>query len=382
MNNLSSVAILMSQVKRRQSIAAPAPAPGAPTWLGSTAVNQWVEISGSTMTGVGGTMSAPFGALGASARVEAWSSFALKGTTAWCVAQGGHNDYYGNEVLSIDLAANSPTWSVVKNSVSNAQPNNDSSRYADGSPSAVHGYNTMQYDPVGDRIVRVGSGAFCKQGSSNGDMAAYDIVSNTYLSNGTIPDMRTPGQAKWASWCNPVTGDLYTFFNFQIDKYTKSSNTWTTGVASSGTQYGYAAIACTDTTRSRAFICGGNPGARAPVHFTFATNTLASVAVSGGAATAVNDEQFGLQFCPTTDKFYLKNGSTSGGGMVEIDASTFVCTTMTTSSGGSIPAALDAINSQYNGVFSRMLYIDLGGGVGGLAYLPTYASNWWFLRLH
>jgi hypothetical protein len=381
MPNMSNVAALMRRVRKTPKAAAPPPS-GAPAWLGSTAVNQWVEISGSTMTGVGGTMSAPFGNTGPSSRVEAWSSYALKGKVAWCVAQGGHGDYWGNEVLSIDFGANSPAWTVVKASVSNAQPNADSSRYADGSPSAVHGYNTIQYDPIGDRIVRVGSGAYAKAGSSNGDCAVYDIASNTYLSSGTIPNMRTPGAAKWAAWCDPATGNLYCFFNFDVDRYNKSGNNWSATVASSGVQYGYEAIACTDTTRGRAFICGGDPAARQPVTFTFATNALASVTMSGAAASAVNDSQFGLQFCPTTDKYYLKNGSSSGGGMVEIDASTFAATNMSTTSGSGIPAAVDAINSQYNGVFSRLLYVDLGGGVGGLAYLPTYASNWWFLRLH
>ena len=358
-----------------------APPIPAPAWVGATPVNGWTEIIGSTMTGVGGAMAAPFGAPGVlSNRVESWCSFALKGTVAYEVAQGGHTDYWGNEVLSIDFSQNAPVWSVVKASSGPGVVNADSSRYTDGSPAAVHGYNTVQYDPIGNRIVRVGSSAYPKQGGANGDCAVYDLATNAYLALGTIPNMRAPGASKWATWCDPVTGNLYCFFNYQCDRYNKATNTWTLNVASSGEQYGYEAIGCTDTTRGRAFICGGDAGAHQPVTFTFATNVMANVTVTGAAAAKLTDKQFGLQYCPTTDKFYLKNGSAVGGGMVEITAGAFVATDMATTNGAAIPAAL--VQAAYNGVFSRLLFVELPGGVGGLVYLPTYASNFWFLRLY
>lgn len=346
--------------------------PGAPAWLVNVAVNQWVEIPSSTMstvaTGMGGVGTNPRG------RMNAWNGYALKGTDVYSVRQGGHTDYWGNEVLKFDLASNTPAWTIVKPSSPDPSVIRDNvSRYTDGSPAAVHGYYNQRYVAQRDWIMSVGTTAMPFNGGTNGDCVVYDVAQNTYLDAGTIPDA-TIALPEFGVFDDPTTGNVYHLSAYTIHRWNQASNTWTLNVASVPRQYGYPSVACTDTTRRRAVILSGDAQARTPYVFDFTTSMATEITPTGATAVIDSTGKYGITYCPTTDRFYLMNHQQPGAtGLSEMNPTTFEITPMATTGGATLPDSAAA------GVFSRFLYV---APLRGIVYFPQYSANAWFLRLH
>lgn len=351
---------------------APTPSPGTtPRWLQGVAVDQWVEIPGSSMrlapVGMVATGTDP------ASRMDAWNGFALKGTAVYSVRQGGHGDYFGNEVLRIDLGGDTPVWAMVKPSSPASVVTDNSSRYTDGSPAAVHGYHSQRYIAQRDWVLSVGTTAMSRQGGTNGDCVVYDVASNRYLPRGTVPDLPPMVLAEYGVWDDPATGDVYQTAGYVIHRWNQAANSWSLRVADVPTFYGFASVCCTDTTRRRALLLAGDPAARVPQLFTFATQSAQSVTPTGDRSIVDSAGHYGMVFCPATDRFYAMQGGAAGSGLYEIHPTTFAVSAKATTGGGALPAAAAS------GVFTRFLYV---AALGGIVYFPRYAANAWFLRLH
>jgi hypothetical protein len=99
---------------------------------------------------------------------------------------GGHNDYYGNEVYGVKLRTDSPLW-VMRRAPSTAtgatDTSNGSATYTDGRPVSDHTYNL----PVAARgkYWKMGFGAQ-KGGTGNTSSAIFnfDFSTNDWTSNG------------------------------------------------------------------------------------------------------------------------------------------------------------------------------------------------------
>lgn len=112
--------------------------PDLPAWYLGMAVGQWQPIPGSALSsapiavhtypGVGGS--------GPQAKTDAWSGFALdtRDAALYSPANGGHNDYAGNEVDRIRLLDDAPAWTEPRTSTPLAQITAGGSHYADGRP--------------------------------------------------------------------------------------------------------------------------------------------------------------------------------------------------------------------------------------------------------
>ena len=99
----------------------PAPPEGpVPAWRANQSVNQWREVTGTRIAGLAATNEAKTRAggqatgLGASFgnRVGAWCGLSIdtRSSTIYSAANGGHGDYFGNEVVAIGLGSDVPTW--------------------------------------------------------------------------------------------------------------------------------------------------------------------------------------------------------------------------------------------------------------------------------
>lgn len=95
---------------------------------------------------------APPGNTGQTAIVNAWTSAAVNQgrRTIYLPAQGGHADYWGNEVYALDLSTAQPAWQRIWGPTPNAQIsttdlgyNHLSMAYADGSPRPLHGWQNV-----------------------------------------------------------------------------------------------------------------------------------------------------------------------------------------------------------------------------------------------
>ena len=352
----------------------PTPAPPAvptPSWLQGVAVNQWIEIPNSSMSTVPAGM--PASGTAPSSRMDAWNGYALKGTDVYSVRQGGHGDYYGNEVIRFNAASNTPGWSMIKNSSPESAVTDDSSRYSDGSPAAVHGYHSQRYVPQRDWVLSVGSTAISRLGGTKSDCVVYNVATNAYMPVGTVPDMPAMILAEQGIWDDPLTGDIYHTAGRVINRWNQKTNTWSLRVTEVQNFYGFASVCCTDTTRRRALLLAGDPAARVPQLFTFATQTAQDISCSGDTTIVNSTGHYGMVFCPTTDRFYAMTGGAGSTGLYEINPTTWVISAKTTSGGSQMPAAATT------GVFTRFLYVQQ---LGGIIYFPRYSANAWFLRLH
>lgn len=84
-----------------------------PSWLQSAAVNEWVAVPNSTLSGSPGEESPLNSGYGQqAARVNNWNGTALdtRSSRIWLGATGGHSDWAGNGVSSFGLGVDSPAW--------------------------------------------------------------------------------------------------------------------------------------------------------------------------------------------------------------------------------------------------------------------------------
>lgn len=357
------------------------PVGGTPAWLSGVAVDAWKEIPNSSLSLLTTGMTGTTPATSLAGRMNAWNGYALAGSTVWSVRQGGHSDYFGNEVNKFDLSLDAPAWTQVKASTpfSGGLIVDGAGYYSDGTPAAVHGYQNQHHIAARGWIASVGSTAVPLNGGSNSECVVYDIASNSYLAANTMPDCATLAAAEWACWKDPVTDNLYFCMGYAVYKWTQASNTWSSGaIATFSDFYGIASVAAVDTTRRRAILIAGDPGARVPKVWDLSNDTYASFTPTGDLTVINRQGACGLTYCPTTDRFYAMTGdATNGGELYEIHPTTWAITAKTTTGATGMPVGNGAVD--VHGIAGRFFYVP---SVGGIVYFPQHSANAWFLRLH
>lgn len=315
---------------------------------------------------------------GVASRMDAYNGLVAKGATVLSVRNGGHTDYFGNEVIRFNALADEPawelirTWSTVAETGLSASVNYDF--YPDGQPGSTHTYAHQRYIPQRDWVIQVGNTALAVNGGSTAKCIVYDVAANDYLSDGTVPDGPSITIADNGVWDDPATGNVYHTLGYQINRWNQASNTWTLNLKSVPNIYGTKTVGCTDTTRRRAIILGGDTaGQREQTVYGLDDNSSAAITLTGDT-TITTIGQYGLVYCPTTDRFYAMTGAASNGaGLYEIHPTTWAVTVPTTTGATGMPAHAGV------GVYTRFLYI---AALGGCLYFPRHSANAWFLRLH
>ncbi len=300
----------------------------------------------------------------------------------YCVANGGHGDYAGNEVDVLALNVASPAWAELLAPSSSAQytappsdPYGNVQYYLDGRPCARHTYYGVTLNIPDDRIMLCGGVGWGNNGIFM-DLAAYNIGGNSY--DGDIyPAIPDPLASDDAVVCaDGSTGDIYYMRSFIPDnaalkKWTRSTGLWgNAGVSGSGPT-GHSQMTAYDSSRGKIFHLGGDDA-----HHTYniGANTWSSVTLTGAEAATVQAlAQQGMIYVPDLDKYFVRSEA-AGGTVYQIDAATFDATQFSTTGGGSIPV-VDGTNHVYN----KFLYVP---ALKGAVYVPAYASAAWFLRLH
>lgn len=344
-----------------------------PAWLLGVAVDQWVEVPNSSMsvvpTGMVAVGTTPSG------RMDAWNGYAIHDRDVYSVRQGGHGDYYGNEVLRFNLGSDTPTWMMIKDSTPDpAVVTDNQSRYTDGTPAAVHGYYTQRYVAARNWVLSVGTTAMSLQGGTNNDCVVYDISTNAYLPVGTVPDATPSLLPGFGVFDDPVTEDIFHVGAYTVNRWNQVSNTWTFNVGSLEHNYGFPSTACTDTNRRRAVILSDSPGATQSYLFDIVSGNTTPITFGDDPGFATGDHGYGMTFCPPRDRFYVMVGNMAAAGdLYEVNPETFVISPMVTTGAGAMPATAG------NGVWGRFTYVP---SLGGIIYFPRYVANAWFLRLH
>ena len=358
-----------------------------PAWRVGQSVYAWREIAGSAMSLSPPTINPGRNSNGISSKMDAWCGLAIdtRSDTVWSLANGGHDDYHGNEVMKNHLGADNPVWIELLPSNSAAEftiPNN-AGYYSSGRPASSHTYYSQQFIESINRAVRFGARAASSSGNGFPNVDGYnpDVAQgfSGWDTPGTFPDCPTYGASSaQAIVKNPVTEDVYSFnTNMAVWKYTWSTNAWTM------VSVGYPPIdpsdasAAYDTLRNRIFIISG-----AAIHHTFdpATGTFTDQTLTGAGASAVQAcaKAAGLIYEPVLDVYLFRPGLAGGGDVYAINADTFAVTLITTSGGASLPGTA-VISGANENVYNRFLYSPKQGGV---FYFPNYSANAWFLRTH
>jgi hypothetical protein len=313
----------------------------------------------------------PPGNTGPASKVIAWTSFVVDSRTSkvYSVANGGHNDYSGNEVDVLDLERDQPAWSEILPPTPAASVI-DAEYYSDGRPASRHTYYGVTLDEFDDRIMLF-SGSRWQLGWFPHTIDSYKIGANSYDPQGTHPNSDSSFKGQQACALNPLTGDVYLNQDFLLGRWNRNANTFETlSPSGSSAPLGYSTMSAFDTSRGRILFLGGS---NSDHHiYTLSSNAWSAITPSGADASTVSGVESGAMFYVAAIDRYLVRLSSAGGTVYQIDAATYTVTTLPTTNGGSIPTTS-------NGPYNKFLYVPR---LKGAVYVPSYSGNAWFLRLH
>lgn len=313
--------------------------------------------------------------------VDAWSSAVLDTTrNRLIIWGGGHADYSGNEVYSLNLGASPATLTRLNDpSVFDASGSCPDSNVSDGTPVSRHTYNNLVYMPTVDRMFTfTGSKAPCGSASTM-----------TYTLDFSV------SPPKWhamdpVNGFNPVPGFFYPYSVCAWDpnslsvicnatgtflRYNPVSNTYTSLATSQNVPY--TASGVIDPKR-KLFIFMG-------VEYQSTVPHVVAVDISSGSSFTVQDWSSqvsgcdalaganypGLAYDPVSDRIV---GWPNSGNTVYVfnpDAKTCVAQTFANGPQGAAP-----VNTA--GTFGRFQYAP---ALGAFALLPKATLNAFLLRM-
>lgn len=353
-----------------------------PSWRVGLAQWEWAELTGTAMANFPPSIDpGRDSGEGPPAKLNAWCGLAIdtRDSTVWSLANGGHDDYHGNEVMKFTLGEDSPAWIEVLASSSGFTIPSDSAYYSDGKPASTHSYYMQQFIEARNRAIRFGVGSAASVGSPKASIDGFDSTVaagvNGWDAAGAYPNL--PDALQHAVCKNPSTEDVFiTISNASVQKWTQATNTLSqVNVGFLPVSFNEAASAY-DTTRNRVFLWKGD-GAGAALHtFDPATGEFTARTFTGAGAAALNAaaKGGGMVYVPSLDA-YLVRLRASGGTVYSINADTFEVTLPATTGGASVPTTALVSGSPEN-VYGKWLYSP---NLGGVVYFPSYAANAWFL---
>ena len=349
-----------------------------PSWRSGMAQWEWKELTGSSMNGVNPTV-LPIGNTGPSSRVNTWTCFTANPATSvvYSAANGGHSDYSGNEVVALDMSADSPSWSIIRQPTPAASVLSDTTSYADGRPPSAHGYWSVHFVPSRGRIFRFGNLGSWPTGNSPAGTHAFDIAANDWDGAGSYPNTAwthvTPyvysGQAQDAStenvyWINSGVPSLRRF-NASVGTFSTLAT-----IPNVNDDVGYYRPMAYDHTRGLLLLIGdhyspssggkvwtNDGGSGVWANFTFTGTDVSTLAGQNRAGAHYNE---------TLDRIVVKASAGATVYLVHPATKSIVAQATT---GGTPP-------DPAQGVFGRFNYLP---NLGGYAYYPTYTGNVWFL---
>lgn len=348
----------------------PVPSPGTyPAWRMNKSVDQAFEISGTGS--MGGTTSA-------ATTIDVWNGLGA-GPTSWWSALAGGDGAPENAVISIDLAQDAPKWVLNHPTTSPDNYTLYGPYYLDGTPVARHTYWSTQYisaahDRNGLDRVMVFS-----------DYAAYGIFNGAYFSTGPQVDGFRVKEAQWdpaGTWqdtpfvCAPtsITKDLATEEVYLAGGYQFARWNPATGLFAEFFPTGPTKLlawdslpSLVDTKRHRLVaIHDGRPyynvGFIRLQCIDLTTSTYDDLPVTG-AITTIPGYGGAMVYDPDNDRYVFFTGITNQAYVINpaTGASTLLATFTET---------------VVHTMFGRAAYFP---ALGGIAYLPSFASNIEFL---
>lgn len=351
-----------------------------PTWRKAMSRWQWQQLPGTDLSSVVPSPAVP-GSL--ATRIDAWNGLAADTRTnrLYSAANGGHADYSGNEVVELDLSGATLGWRMLRAPTPAASiVASDYTKgiyhdyYLDGRPASTHTYYALQFIASRNAIFKFAAGSLWGTGNEgNWKTDAFSLASGDWHSAGTWPDaMPTRGNAIAAPICkNPYTEEVYVATPAGLKRFDPSSGTYTVlaGWPDNSTAV-YARACAVDPVRNRVVFFGD--AYRVPAGglvYDAATNSISRISFTGAASDITAQAYHYAWYEARIGRFLLK--TTVGDKVYEIDPQTYAVAQVGTTGGGSLPDAM-------NGVQTRWQRLP---NLGGYAYYPRSGSGVWFLAV-
>jgi len=323
-----------------------------PAWRQSLAVGQFSAIPGTA--GMNGTTTN-------SATIDAWNGLATGPTQWWSLANGGHEDSSENKVIVIDLADDAPVWRVINagSPATDVPPKINLLYYYDGLPASSHSYYTSQYIGARQRVMRFSTGVVWGNGNGGGpNVDAFRLLDNQWDPAGTWPGVpiALPSVVSTVAK-DPVTEDVYVGNNGGFAKWTQSSDTWSAfRTIPEDVQWQFHG-SMIDPLRNR-WVYAGGPKSLGLIDLT--THAYSSLALTGIEGDAPFGSYDAIIHDLDNDRYLLQTDSR----VYAIDPN----------SGATSQIA--SVVASPTGPLGRFAYFP---ALGGVAYLPSYASNILFM---
>ena len=359
-----------------------------PTWAQGQADNEWREIAGSSMAASPPSVDPGRSSSGLNSIGDNWVGYSIdtRVNRVWSPANGGHDDTHENGVRYLDLMMASPKWIEVlpSNSAAEFDIGNNAARYSNGRPASIHSYYCQVFIEARNRAMRFGAPAVAQSGNSFNAVEGFDcnapIGTNGWDAAGTWPAF--PGSMDPAlATCKVANEDVIVIqHNYTTYKWIQATNTWTQFPGWPPVSFTEAASAY-DSLRDRVFLLR-NVGQYTGT-YTLNPNTgeYTQVVLTGPAKDILTDAgaAFGMVYVPAVDKYFVRLGVV-GSAVYAIDPATWNATLASTTGGTTIPKPRHANESGLGNqhVYKKFLYTPT---LGGIVYIPSYASNAWFLKL-
>lgn len=357
---------------------------GLPAWRSGQAVNEWRQISGTSLSlaPATGGITPSFG------KQDSWCGWHVDTRTndVYSVAQGGHGDYLGNEVNRIRLSADAPAWTELVPSSAAGAVTASGGYYSDGKPSSRHGYHTGVFiESINRAMLFPGSGT-STQGFSNAAIQSFNSATGAYDPASVWSGLSYPfggvftGSGTYTK--HPTTETVYAWiYNTGIFRWNVGTpGSWTQLVGSTGTNAPFYSAAAVDPTRGTngagqvLWLGGGDTNGSIRHVLDLGTNTLTQITLTG--TNIATQQGMGLVYVQATDRYYACTASAGGSSVYVITPGTWACSLLATTGGTAITSTTG--NSAW-APFTKFLYLPL---LGGVVFGPRWGSNLWFLRLH
>jgi len=302
------------------SIASPALAVSA----ADLEVGRWVAVSSNTVASVSacpGDGCGYSGNEGLKGIMDDWTGGAfatnLGASGSLLVFGGGHSGYLGNEVYAFDVAQGS--WSRLTNPVNPPTCDYNTSTMAGNSPCSAHMYEALEYSPVTNEFVKLGSSSDGSTVEGTAFVHALNLQTKQWRRGAKMPTwdgvISDDGEGASTAW-DPVRNVIWWHGSWRaaatsnkvLRKYDPAANTWTeypgktVGIDQAGAFDSQRQIFLVVDGRDTKSVYAYDTSVETPVLYTLSTT---------GDLAAQQASAIGLDYDPVTDQFVAWTGGSA-----------------------------------------------------------------------
>lgn len=271
---------------------------------------------------------------------------------------GGHTDYYGNELYSLDL--NTLTINRLTDPGQPLATTCQTAIAGGAQPNSRHTYDGLAYIAAQDQLFVFGGSLACAAGTFGTDTWTYNFASSSWQLRTPAGPTPAANPGAVASY-DPVTQLVFLHDRRQLFSFNSATNTYTALAGSSCCDIrNYVQTSVIDPKRRKMVLIGGG---EAYVHDISGTGSYdqQNLVTTGGTAV-INEAYPGLAYDPVTDRIVAWIG---GNTVYSLNLDTGVWTNVTQAGG---PTAMP------NGTYKRWAYSASSGVFVVLNSVDTDAS--------